>query len=188
METASTKDKKRMTTLSDAWKLVQGDYKLTTFIGSGSCGEVVKAIHRKSGKTVAIKRIQNAFSNLYNSIKTVREIQIMRHLTLMKNNNHTIQLYEVITDEEMTSIFLVMEYMQSDLRCVLLKAEKYKLEQSNILVLVYKILCAVQFLHSANIIHRDIKPANILVDTDCNVKICDFGLSRSFIQQIYTTE
>jgi serine/threonine protein kinase len=34
-------------------------------------------------------------------------------------------------------------------------------------------------MHSANIIHRDIKPANILINTKCQVKICDFGLSRT---------
>jgi serine/threonine protein kinase len=35
------------------------------------------------------------------------------------------------------------------------------------------------FLHLSNIIHRDVKPANILISSDCNVKLCDFGLSRS---------
>ena len=34
-------------------------------------------------------------------------------------------------------------------------------------------------MHSARVIHRDIKPANILVNEDCTIKICDFGLSRS---------
>ena len=79
----------------------------------------------------------------------------------------------------MTSIFLVMEHMQSDFRKVLYKANKILLDQKHILVLFYKMICAVQYIHSANIIHRDIKPANILVDEDYNVKICDFGLSRS---------
>ena len=38
----------------------------------------------------------------------------------------------------------------------------------------------MEFLHSANIIHRDIKPMNILIDpTSLQIKICDFGLSRS---------
>ena len=40
-------------------------------------------------------------------------------------------------------------------------------------------LCAMNFIHSANIIHRDIKPANILFKNDCTIKLCDFGLSRT---------
>ena len=44
-------------------------------------------------------------------------------------------------------------------------------------------LCAVNFLHSTNIIHRDLKPANILIDSNCNIKICDFGLARTLPKQ-----
>jgi mitogen-activated protein kinase 1/3 len=44
---------------------------------------------------------------------------------------------------------------------------------------VYNLLCAVRYLHTANVLHRDLKPANILVNEDCSVKICDFGLARS---------
>ena len=83
---SSSKDKKPMVILSEAWGLLTGDYKLMSIIGSGSFGQVVKAKHRKSGKTVAIKLIDNIFSNLYDSIKVVREVQIMRHLAQMKNN------------------------------------------------------------------------------------------------------
>ena len=36
-------------------------------------------------------------------------------------------------------------------------------------------------MHSAKVIHRDIKPANILINEDCTIKICDFGLSRSIV-------
>ena len=44
--------------------------------------------------------------------------------------------------------------------------------------IMYQILRGLLFLHSAKIIHRDIKPSNILINEDCSIKICDFGLSR----------
>jgi len=47
------------------------------------------------------------------------------------------------------------------------------------LKVVYSSLCAMCFLHQANIMHRDLKSANILIQSDCNAKICDFGLSRT---------
>lgn len=37
----------------------------------------------------------------------------------------------------------------------------------------------MKFCHSANVIHRDLKPANILINKDCQIKICDFGISRT---------
>ena len=46
-------------------------------------------------------------------------------------------------------------------------------------MIIYNILCGVKYMHSAKVIHRDIKPANILINEDCTIKICDFGLSRS---------
>ena len=40
-------------------------------------------------------------------------------------------------------------------------------------------LVAVKYLHDSQVLHRDLKPANILINEDCSIKICDFGLSRS---------
>lgn len=44
---------------------------------------------------------------------------------------------------------------------------------------MYNLLCAIKYLHDSKVIHRDIKPANILVNEDCSVKLCDYGLARS---------
>jgi len=44
---------------------------------------------------------------------------------------------------------------------------------------MYNLLVGLKFMHEAKIIHRDIKPGNILINADCSIKICDFGLSRS---------
>ena len=45
--------------------------------------------------------------------------------------------------------------------------------------IVYNLLTAVRYLHAAKVIHRDLKPANVLVNEDCSVQVCDFGLARS---------
>lgn len=53
------------------------------------------------------------------------------------------------------------------------------MEEEHLLVLTYNILCAMQFIHSANIMHRDLKPSNLMVDEHCSVIVCDFGMART---------
>jgi len=40
----------------------------------------------------------------------------------------------------------------------------------------------MKYIHSADVLHRDLKPGNLLVNADCELKICDFGLARGFNQ------
>ena len=45
--------------------------------------------------------------------------------------------------------------------------------------IMHQILKGMKYLHSTEIIHRDLKPSNILINSDCHLKICDFGFARS---------
>jgi serine/threonine protein kinase len=47
---------------------------------------------------------------------------------------------------------------------------------------IYQTLCGLKYIHSADVLHRDLKPGNLLVNADCELKICDFGLARGFNQ------
>ena len=46
---------------------------------------------------------------------------------------------------------------------------------------VYQILRALKVMHSADVIHRDLKPSNLLLNANCDLKVCDFGLARSVL-------
>ena len=56
---------------------------------------------------------------------------------------------------------------------------KMKFTENHVITIIYNILCAINLVHKTGIMHRDIKPGNILVNKDCQVKLCDFGLARS---------
>ena len=76
---------------------------------------------------------------------------------------------------------MIMEYMESDLRKIMdrIPTQVAPLTIDHIVNLTYNLMCAIHFVHSAGVMHRDIKPANILVNHDCTIKLCDFGLSRT---------
>ncbi|XP_051467357.1 mitogen-activated protein kinase 15 isoform X2 [Apus apus] len=70
--------------------------------------------------------------------------------------------------------------METDLHAVIQKGGLLKdIHKSYIL---YQLLKATKFIHSGNVIHRDQKPSNVLLDAECSVKLCDFGLARSLAQ------
>ena len=56
--------------------------------------------------------------------------------------------------------------------------QRVTLTEYHIQAIMYNLLCGLHFIHSSGVMHRDLKPANVLINIDCQAKICDFGLSR----------
>ena len=108
--------------------------------------------------------------------------RILREINLLRKIHHpyVVNILEVLEPKNVDTfdtIYLVMELAESDLKKVIKSA--IHLQIKHIQTVVYNLLCAVKYLHTANVLHRDLKPANVLVNEDCSVKICDFGLARS---------
>lgn len=102
----------------------------------------------------------------------------------MENGRFITRLYDVIVTGKSLDkmfVFLVQDYMENDMSALLknIGNSDIILKDSHIKVLLYNLLCCLNFIHTSNVVHRDIKPNNILIDSNCRVKICDFGLART---------
>jgi len=82
-----------------------------------------------------------------------------------------------VSSSKFDDIYVVTPCLDTDLQQLI---RSYKLSEQHIKYIMYQILRGLKYIHSANILHRDMKPANILVNFDCHVKICDFGLARGY--------
>ena len=142
-------------------------------VGQGAYGVVFKAIDKKTKEQVALKKLFGAFQDEVDSQRTFREVMLLQELN---GHDNIIRLLNVIKAENDVDLYLVFDYMEADL---------FNVIRANILqdihkkFIIYQILKALKFIHSADIIHRDLKPSNIFINSDCHVKLGDFGLART---------
>ncbi|CCF73394.1 mitogen-activated protein kinase [Babesia microti strain RI] len=151
-------------------------YELKRLIGSGSYGQVSKAYDSIENRYVAIKRIHKVFDDLVDCKRILREIAILNRL----DHPNVVKLLDIIIPSNMETfdeLYVVLEIADSDFK-KLLRSSAF-LTESHVRTLTYNLLVGVQYLHNMGIYHRDLKPANCLVNKDCSVKICDFGLARA---------
>eukprot|EP00466_Bigelowiella_natans_P021160 jgi/Bigna1/92900/estExt_fgenesh1_pm.C_950001 len=150
-------------------------YEVGKRVGKGAYGIVWKATDRKTRRTVALKKIFDAFQNSTDAQRTFREIMFLQELNMTSHPN-IIRLLNVLKADNDRDIYLVFEYMEINLHAVI---RANILEQVHKKYILYQIIKALKFLHSGELIHRDMKPSNVLLNSDCHCKLIDFGLARS---------
>ena len=147
--------------------------------GDGSYGFVASAYDIISKRPVAIKKIKDTCTNILDAKRILRELKLLRHFSYHEN---IIAIYDIMTDpannSDFQDIYIVTNLFESDLERII--SSNQPLTDHHFRFFIYQILRALKYVHSANVLHRDLKPSNILVNANCDVSICDFGLSRGF--------
>eukprot|EP00457_Paulinella_chromatophora_P006485 gb/GEZN01006503.1/.p1 GENE.gb/GEZN01006503.1/~~gb/GEZN01006503.1/.p1 ORF type:complete len:437 (+),score=61.39 gb/GEZN01006503.1/:47-1357(+) len=150
-------------------------------LGTGAYGVVCSAFDRSRGnRKIAIKKIPNAFEDLVDAKRILREVKLLRHF----KHPNVVGLRDLIPPPAgypFDDIYMVMDLMETDLHKIIYS--KNVLTDEHIQYFIYQTLRGLKYIHSAHVIHRDLKPSNLLLNSNCDLKICDFGLARGVSQE-----
>lgn len=152
------------------------EYEVIETIGTGAYGVVSSARRKHNGQQVAIKKISNAFEEVTNAKRTLRELKILKHF----KHDNIIAIKDIlqpnIPHSAFKSVYVVLDLMESDLHQIIHSRQSLTPEHTR--YFLYQLLRGLKYVHSANVIHRDLKPSNLLVNENCELKIGDFGMAR----------
>eukprot|EP01018_Ginkgo_biloba_P024633 Gb_26499 [translate_table: standard] len=154
-------------------------------IGKGAYGIVCSALNSETNEHVAIKKIANAFDNRIDAKRTLREIKLLRHM----DHENVVAIRDIIPPprrEAFDDVYIASELMDTDLHQII--RSNQGLSEEHCQYFLYQILRGLKYIHSANVLHRDLKPSNLLLNANCDLKICDFGLARITSETDFMTE
>lgn len=150
--------------------LLAGRFELAGVIGSGGYATVYEARDRKLGRRVAIKVLRGDRVTPSSVARMRREVAVAREVT----SPRLVKVYDIGEDGPLT--FISMELVEGTSLRDLVARDQVPLDET--LRIADQILESLSTLHERGIVHRDLKPANILLTTNGEVKLADFGLAR----------
>lgn len=148
-----------------------GRYEIIEQIGTGGMGEVYLATDQKLDRQVAIKILNEKFSQDNSNLK--RFMQEAKSASAL-NHPNILTIYEFGEAENVH--FIVSEFIEGETLREIIRESK--LELSEILDISIQITEALSAAHKVHLVHRDIKPENVMIRPDGYVKILDFGLAK----------
>lgn len=152
---------------------ISSEFQLKSLLGEGAYGVVCSAVHKPTGELVAIKKIEPFDKPLF-ALRTLREIKLLKHF----HHENIVSIFDIQRPdsfENFNEVYIIQELMQTDLHRVIATQQ---LTDDHIQYFLYQTLRALKTLHGSNVIHRDLKPSNLLINANCDLKVCDFGLAR----------
>ena len=154
--------------------MIAGRYSLEREVGRGGTGAVWLARDEVLGRSVALKRIGMLPGvDQTDLARAEREARLSARL----NHPHVVSVFDVVTDPETDTRWLVMEYVDGVTLAQLVR-ERGHLSPDEAAPLVEQVADALVAAHGSGIVHRDVKPSNVLVDRFGRAKLTDFGIAR----------
>ncbi|KAF3646863.1 Cyclin-dependent kinase F-1 [Capsicum annuum] len=157
-------------------KEITNKYEIFNRIGAGAYSDVYKARRRSDSVTVALKEVHDYQS----AFREIEALQTLQHCP------NVVVLHEYFWREDEDAV-LVLEYLPTDLGCVIREAKKWEngLSLGEIKRWMVQILCGVDACHRNSIVHRDLKPSNLLISDDGMLKLADFGQTFQHYPNIF---
>ncbi|KAI4352758.1 hypothetical protein L6164_006979 [Bauhinia variegata] len=150
-------------------------YKMIDKVGQGTYSNVYKARDRETREIVALKKVRFDTSEPESIKFMAREIMILQRL----DHPNVVKLKGLATSRMQYSLYLVFDFMQTDLARIITRPEE-RLTEPQVKSYMHQLLSGLQHCHDRGILHRDIKGSNLLIDRNGMLKIADFGLANFY--------
>lgn len=150
-----------------------GHYQIQQLLGVGGMGEVYRGIDLNLDRPVAIKMIAPELA-LNEELMTRFRNEAVAQARL--NHPHIVSVFSLETSEAKS--FLVLEYCDGCTLADLMKTTVSELDVGLSARILTQVLDALEYAHRRGVVHRDIKPANVMMTTEGDAKVMDFGIAR----------
>ncbi|MDF1546936.1 MAG: serine/threonine protein kinase [Bacteroidales bacterium] len=150
------------------------NYEIDELIDEGGMGSIYLGIHKYLKREAAIKDLNPLLRNKPEIIERFRnEAVILSQL----HHPNIVSLYDYV--ENKNGSYIIMEYVKGETLAEYIETTTGPIPERRAISIFLKILDAVGYAHSKNILHRDIKPSNFIINEQNDIKILDFGIAKS---------
>ena len=154
-------------------KKLDGRYLLEELVGEGGMANVYRAMDLKEQRTVAVKILKEECTE---SEEMVRRFKNESKAISILNHPGIVKVYDVSVTDKIQ--YMVMEYVDGITLKEYLSLRGGPLTWKETLHFITQVLEALSHAHSKGVVHRDVKPQNIMLQSNGQVKLMDFGIAR----------